>query len=403
MSRQHHFSQHFSCVVFYLLTAIGYWSSNSKCATHWRFEGGEVIAVFGEEETVRSKDPLFQILTDRKPTTTTPLQEHNKPLKNVSVDVPLTTVPGTGPGMSPPASSGRTAGEDPLATTPTTLSAGPASKKFKAASLTCGEPVNETTIDHLEGILDRLKHPPFPEPDVALLFRKNEFDNVQADVIEVNLLDAIQSGENKLVLYNQIGNFLRIKGDTYHAMECFRRALTISHNNPDVLLNLARMLLNLNYMKDAIYLAERSLDHEHPEQSTWLQHFTLAEILEKTGEFERARNHLQLALDENPSFHPAHQIFQRLRKTPLPLGNACYTFLFIMVLCTCILMYIYVTIIKEPGSDNNNNNNGCHGNHLIGNHHGNGCHGSGGNGNGGHHSNGRNKWSSFFKRAKALS
>ena len=30
-------------------------------------------------------------------------------------------------------------------------------------------------------------------------------------------------------------------------MECFRRALTISHNNPDVLLNLARMLLNLRY------------------------------------------------------------------------------------------------------------------------------------------------------------
>ena len=67
-------------------------------------------------------------------------------------------------------------------------------------------------------------------------------------------------------------------------------------------------------MKDALYLAERSLDHEHPEQSTWLQHFTLAEILEKTGEYERALNHLQLALDQNPSFHPAHLIHQRLRK-----------------------------------------------------------------------------------------
>ena len=72
-------------------------------------------------------------------------------------------------------------------------SPGPALKKFQSAALTCGDPVNETTIDHLEGILDRLKHPPYPEPDVALLFRKNEFDNVQADVIEVNLLDAMQS------------------------------------------------------------------------------------------------------------------------------------------------------------------------------------------------------------------
>ena len=47
--------------------------------------------------------------------------------------------------------------------------------------------VNETTIDHLEGILERLNHPPYPEPDVALLFRKNEFDNVQAEVGRMNI------------------------------------------------------------------------------------------------------------------------------------------------------------------------------------------------------------------------
>ena len=59
--------------------------------------------------------------------------------------------------------------------------------------MTCGEPVNETAIDHLEGIIERFSHPPYPEPDVALLFRKNEFDNVPVPVIEVNLLDAMKS------------------------------------------------------------------------------------------------------------------------------------------------------------------------------------------------------------------
>ena len=86
---------------------------------------------------------------------------------------------------------------------------GPALKKFQSAALTCGEPVNETTIDHLEGILDRLKHPPYPEPDVALLFRKNEFDNVQADVIEVNLLDAIQSVSSILFVFYLFNQLLR--------------------------------------------------------------------------------------------------------------------------------------------------------------------------------------------------
>ena len=163
-------------------------------------------------------------------------------------------------------------------------------------------------------------------------------------------------------------------------MECFRSALTISHNNPDVLLNLARMLLNLNYMKDAIYLAERSLDHEHPEQSTWLQHFTLAEILEKTGEYERALNHLQLALDQNPSFHPAHLIFQRLGKTPIPMGSNIYTFLIITALCSGILLYIYFTVIREPQDNNNNNSSNSNNN------------------------NGRSsKRSNIFKRTKSIS
>ena len=73
-------SPNISYLAFYLLTTVGYWSSNSKCATHWRFEGGEVIAVFGEEESIMNKDPLFRILTDHKPSST-------QALDNVSVDV----------------------------------------------------------------------------------------------------------------------------------------------------------------------------------------------------------------------------------------------------------------------------------------------------------------------------
>ena len=43
-------------------------------------------------------------------------------------------------------------------------------------------------------------------------------------------------------LYNQIGNFWRVKGDTQKCIECFRRALAVSPNNAEVLLNLVILL-----------------------------------------------------------------------------------------------------------------------------------------------------------------
>lgn len=58
-------------------------------------------------------------------------------------------------------------------------------------------------------------------------------------------------------LYNQIGNFWRIKGDAKHSIECFRRALAVSPTNSEVLLNLARVLFNLQYLDDAIHLTRR--------------------------------------------------------------------------------------------------------------------------------------------------
>jgi len=35
-------------------------------------------------------------------------------------------------------------------------------------------------------------------------------------------------------LYNQIGNFWRIKGDAQKSIECFRRALAVSPHNAEV-------------------------------------------------------------------------------------------------------------------------------------------------------------------------
>ena len=164
-----------------------------------------------------------------------------------------------------------------------------------------------------------------------------------------------------MVLLNQIANFLRITGDTYHAIECFRKVLSLSHYDADALLNLARILYNLRFTNDAIYLAKQSLDHQPPEQTTWLQHYTLGEFLESNGEFERALAHFHMALDQNPAFHPAMISIKKLAKStpnavvPPLVSNHFYTVCIIILLSAGFIFYLYHDLVKQPSKDVNNN------------------------------------------------
>jgi len=106
-------------------------------------------------------------------------------------------------------------------------------------------------------------------------------------------------------VYNQIGNFWRIKGDTQKSIECFRRALALSPNNSDVLLNLARVLFNQHEFDDALELTRRSLEARAPNQNAWLQHFTIGEIHLARGHRHDAIQHFRHTLDLHPNFPPA--------------------------------------------------------------------------------------------------
>ncbi|WP_411023813.1 tetratricopeptide repeat protein, partial [Salmonella sp. s51228] len=63
--------------------------------------------------------------------------------------------------------------------------------------------------------------------------------------VEQTLRNNIKRKPIQTKLLNQIGNYWRIRGNTYLAIECFRKALSLKPDNPDVLLNLARVLYNL--------------------------------------------------------------------------------------------------------------------------------------------------------------
>ena len=130
-------------------------------------------------------------------------------------------------------------------------------------------------------------------------------------------------------VYNQIGNFWRIKGDAQMSIDCFRKALHFSADNADVLLNLARVLFNLQYLDDAVYLTRRSLDRQPPDQNSWLQHFTLGEILKAYGHFRDAALHFRHALDLNPGFQPAQAHLRDMETSPD--GTVTYYTLFIIL------------------------------------------------------------------------
>lgn len=191
--------------------------------------------------------------------------------------------------------------------------------------LDCGKPVNFTYYDNLLGVANRDKHPLVPEPNVALMFKKNggKTMDVDIDLLEKRLIKAkreVQCDQQKILcyllkkidttytelytryillyflqkpksvqLYNQIGNFWRVKGDAQRSIECFRRALAVSPHNAEVLLNLARVLLVQQYLDDATYLARRSLELQPPDRNAWEQYLTLGQIFKVTRELYKER------------------------------------------------------------------------------------------------------------------
>ncbi|CAH2264569.1 uncharacterized protein LOC120624465 [Pararge aegeria] len=219
--------------------------------------------------------------------------------------------------------------------------------------LDCGKSVNFTYYDNLVGVQRRHRHPNVPEPQVALIFtKKKSFKNgvTELDIIalEKRLKKAKREKPKSVQLYNQIGNFWRIKGDTRLSIECFRRALAVSPYNSEVLLNLARVLFTLQYLDDAIFLTRRSLEVQPPDRSAWQQYFTLGEIFKAYGHYQEAAVHLKHALDLRPDFEPALAALKDMENTPEASVHV-YTLVIIVFLVMGVLLVILSSV--DCGSD----------------------------------------------------
>ncbi|XP_071839869.1 uncharacterized protein [Apostichopus japonicus] len=216
-------------------------------------------------------------------------------------------------------------------------------RDFDDDPLHCKDITNKSQYDDLQGIVDRLKHPFMPEPEVSLIFKRSESEEVNLDILEYNLRDAMQISPDSLSVLNQVGNFWRVKGSTSLAVECFRKALIINPHHPDVLLNLARVLFNLGYKEDALLLAGQSLDHKNSDQNTWLQHFTLGEIHQSLSRSEEAGHHFRHVLDLNPNFQPAERHLHQLGLgDSFSYNTTLYTLGIILALFLIVFLVLYL-------------------------------------------------------------
>uniref|UniRef100_A0A182M3E6 Uncharacterized protein n=1 Tax=Anopheles culicifacies TaxID=139723 RepID=A0A182M3E6_9DIPT len=218
--------------------------------------------------------------------------------------------------------------------------------------LDCGKPVNFTYYDDLIGVAQRYSHPIVPEPEVAYLFLKKKgpksLKNFDIDALERRLRKAKSEKQPSVQLYNQIGNFWRIKGDARHSIECFRGALAMAPTNAEVLLNLARVLFNLQYLDDAIHLTRRSLDVQPRDRSAWRQYFTLGEIFKAYGHFQESVNHLRQALELYPQYEPIKKAIADVENIPSSSLHV-FTIIIIIFLVMCVL---YVILSSNESNQN---------------------------------------------------
>ncbi|KZC13009.1 PREDICTED: uncharacterized protein LOC107191119 [Dufourea novaeangliae] len=214
--------------------------------------------------------------------------------------------------------------------------------------LDCGKPVNFTNYDNLLGVANRDKHPLVPEPNVTLMFKKNggKTMNVDIDLLAKRLIKAKREKPKSVQLYNQIGNFWRIKGDAQRSIECFRRALAVSPHNAEVLLNLARVLLAQQYLDDATHLARRSLELQPPDRNAWEQYLTLGQIFKAYGHYQEAAIHLRHALELKPDLSEAAEALREVESLP-----AASIHIYTLLIIICLVLGVLLVVLSNVECD----------------------------------------------------
>lgn len=91
--------------------------------------------------------------------------------------------------------------------------------------LACKEHANETAYDFLEGVAMRRRHKAYPEPEVAMIFKKEPTDNsIDLTEVEASLQKAIKQVSN---IYKDLQELLYCTLDSklYRSVQSDRKLL----------------------------------------------------------------------------------------------------------------------------------------------------------------------------------
>ncbi|XP_076634053.1 uncharacterized protein LOC143348098 isoform X1 [Colletes latitarsis] len=343
-------------VVGYLFCFLILQAKLTNSRTSWRLSADKVVKTTDFVSTIED-DPIFDILASsisvgdgQTWSRTAVFEKHEKPYcqdcKNVLSgnherrfssyvlkDTPNAT-------ESFPLSS-QVSGEQVMCTS---------GQQCEDVILDCGKSVNYSYYDNLVGIADRDKHPLVPEPNVILMFKKNGSKSIDIDIdlLEKRLIKAKREKPKSVQLYNQIGNFWRIKGDARRSIECFRRALAVSPQNAEVLLNLARVLLVQQYLDDATYLARRSLELQPPDRNAWEQYLTLGQIFKAYGHYQEAAIHFRHALELKPDLSEVAEALREVESLP---AASIHTYTLLIIICLVLGVLLVVLSNVECNED----------------------------------------------------
>lgn len=167
-----------------------------------------------------------------------------------------------------------------------------------------------TTFDYLDGIRRRKDHPEYDEVEIVALFQaQGGVHNVRAR-LEASIVELGHNTLDAWPLWSQLGNTWRATGNVNRAIQCFRKALSIKPTDPDVLLNLAVVLQNLDYLEDAELLIREAVAL-HP--SGVLHHFIMGNVLSQRGDLSGAMMSYERALALQPTFAPCEKKIEDLR------------------------------------------------------------------------------------------
>nr|XP_034176493.1 uncharacterized protein LOC117602496 [Osmia lignaria] len=342
-------------VVGYLFCFLILQAKLTNSRTSWRLSADKVVKTTDFVSTIED-DPIFDILASSisvgngQSWSRTAVSEKHDKIQSYCQDCK-----NVGAGNHERRFSSYVLKDTPNATESFPLSTQVSNEQIMCSSgqcediiLDCGKPVNFTYYDNLLGIANRDKHPLVPEPNVALMFKKNGGKTMEVDIdlLEKRLIKAKREKPKSVQLYNQIGNFWRIKGDAQRSIECFRRALAVSPHNAEVLLNLARVLLVQQYLDDATYLARRSLERQAPDRNAWEQYLTLGQIFKAYGHYQEAAVHLRHALELKPDLSEAAEALREIESLP-----AASIHIYTLLIIICLVLGVLLVVLSSVECD----------------------------------------------------